>query len=187
MTHCTRDDIVLGYLSHFQRSLHEHAVVQSSGAPGTYKQWLGAMILCTGAYTDATASDDNTPLPFLLDTVKAYDCPLMLAEVRAVTSSKRCRYIPCFPLMLAEVRATAPHATTCHQRTRPHVSNGTQPKRGGASTPLTAACLWFTSEAAGGFESSAGGGDRSRGEDTIFYREAEHQRPREGGGGDRAL
>ena len=47
-------------------------------------QWLGAMILCTGSYTDATATDDNTPLPFLLDTVKAYDCPLMLAEVRAV-------------------------------------------------------------------------------------------------------
>ena len=48
VTHCTRDDIVLGYLAHFQKNKHEIDVRRAAFGRGARvgSMWLGSMVLC---------------------------------------------------------------------------------------------------------------------------------------------
>lgn len=73
VTHCTRDDVVLGYLA-----LHQHfRVTEHEDRRAGIEPWAGAMILCTG-YDGSGHEDDHQPLPNLVEMVKAYDAPVII-------------------------------------------------------------------------------------------------------------
>lgn len=85
VTHCTRDDIVLGYLAHFQKNKHEIDVRRAAFGRGARvgSMWLGSMVLCQGE-NEGVSEDDNHALPYLMDIVKAYDAPIMVAPAGTV-------------------------------------------------------------------------------------------------------
>jgi len=75
VTHITRDDIILGFLSHYQRN------VRDDGRHG----WLGAMVLCRGTTAEATDAphhdhEHNSEMPDLMHIARAYDAPIMVTS-----------------------------------------------------------------------------------------------------------
>jgi len=102
VTHATRDDIVLAYLSMYKRKTSDiskqpadsdshgasEMLADSAGAPAGNEQWqrqwpslpwAGAMILCSGT-AEGVDEDEQRPLPFLMEMVRAHDAPVMLVE-----------------------------------------------------------------------------------------------------------
>ena len=75
VTHCTRDDVLLAFLAYYKRT----TLPLSTGGVDR-NEWLGAMVLCTGACSDGTFHEDNTHLPYLVDIARAYDAPVMLTS-----------------------------------------------------------------------------------------------------------
>ena len=77
VTHCTRDDIVLGYLAHHQRNVKQQ------------QEWVGAMILARGHVGSSPWMDDLTPMPYLMEMVQSYDAPVMLVDHGTLEVEKR--------------------------------------------------------------------------------------------------
>ncbi len=80
VTHCTRDDIVLGYLAHYHQNKNEIDVRRAAFGRGARvsQSWLGALIISRGS-AEGVVDDDDTPLPYLVEIAKAHDAPIMVA------------------------------------------------------------------------------------------------------------
>ena len=100
VTHCTRDDIVLGYLAHHQRNVKQQQQGDASGGrawsggggpagEGSPQEWVGAMILARGHVGSSPWMDDLTPMPYLMEMVQSYDAPVMLVDHGTLEVEKR--------------------------------------------------------------------------------------------------
>jgi len=88
ITHCTRDDIVLAFLAFHQKN--QDARSSSWDDPSATEKWSGALILCRGGCTDANPqSEDQTTLPYLMQLVAAYNAPVMVTDLGAITAADR--------------------------------------------------------------------------------------------------
>ena len=85
VTHCTRDDILLGYLAYFHRKKQEYIDAVETRTLGRdastgERTWLGAIVLCKGSDEGCESTDENMALPYLKEIAQAYDAPVMLAQ-----------------------------------------------------------------------------------------------------------
>ena len=83
ITHCTRDDVVLAFLAYHQKN--QDARSSSWDDPTAKEKWHGALILCRGGSTKYDG--DQTTLPYLMQLVAAYNAPVMVTDMGAITAA----------------------------------------------------------------------------------------------------
>lgn len=98
ITHCTRDDIVMAFLTFYNNYNKARAFPfepkegeqPGLAGEGSLGPWQGSLVLCTGdlGRPACATNDDSTPMPYLLELTESYDAPVMLTSLGTVAGYK---------------------------------------------------------------------------------------------------
>lgn len=90
VTHCTRDDILLGYLAHYKRNEVDDLDSLTDPPTGDRRSWLGALVMCQGDSSGLSDHpEDERSLPYLMEIAHAYDAPIMLTQYGTIEATDK--------------------------------------------------------------------------------------------------